>query len=66
MPQWEGGATYDQIWQKKAVAEVNWNQLALKIHNFMAVTRFRGRGQRLTDRYNNNSDKMIITSSRVY
>ena len=35
MPQWEGGATYDQIWQKKEVAEVNWNQPALQIHNFI-------------------------------
>ena len=23
MPQWEGGATYDQIWKKKEVAEVH-------------------------------------------
>ena len=67
VPQWEGGATYDQLWQKKELAEVcvcvcvcececcvcvcvcvcvttasfltlpqiNWDQPALKIHNFV-------------------------------
>ena len=35
VPQWEGGATYDQIWQKKDVAEIDWNQPALKLHNFI-------------------------------
>ena len=63
VPQWEGGATYDQLWQKKELVEVcvcvcececcvcvcvcvttasslplpqiNWDQPALKIHNFV-------------------------------
>ena len=35
VPQWEGGATYDQIWQKKEVAEINWDQPALQLHNFI-------------------------------
>ena len=35
MPQWEGGASYDQIWQKKDVAEISWNQPALVLHNFI-------------------------------
>jgi formyltetrahydrofolate dehydrogenase len=33
--QWEGGATYDQIWQKKDLAQINWDQPALVLHNFI-------------------------------
>ena len=33
--QWEGGATYDQIWQKKDLAQIDWNQPALVLHNFI-------------------------------
>ena len=29
------GATYDKIWKKKAVAEINWNQPAKNLHDFI-------------------------------
>ena len=35
VPQWEGGATYDQIWKKKEVAEISWDKSALGLHNFI-------------------------------
>ncbi|XP_002736701.1 cytosolic 10-formyltetrahydrofolate dehydrogenase-like [Saccoglossus kowalevskii] len=31
----EEGATYDKIWKKKSVAEINWNQPAEVLHNFI-------------------------------
>jgi len=33
--QWEGGATYDKIWNKKELAEIKWDQPALTLHNFI-------------------------------
>ena len=33
--QWEGGATYDQLWQSKDLSKINWNQPALILHNFI-------------------------------
>ncbi|CAI8056591.1 Cytosolic 10-formyltetrahydrofolate dehydrogenase [Geodia barretti] len=35
VPQWEGGATYDQLWQNKDLAQIEWDQPALGIHNFI-------------------------------
>lgn len=35
MPQWEGGATYDLLWQDKEKAEISWNQSTLELHNFI-------------------------------
>jgi formyltetrahydrofolate dehydrogenase len=32
--QWEGGATYDKKWTKK-LSEINWDQSALALHNFI-------------------------------
>ncbi|KAL5515301.1 hypothetical protein EMCRGX_G000452 [Ephydatia muelleri] len=33
--QWEGGASYDQMWKAKEQAKIDWDHPALKIHNFI-------------------------------
>ena len=63
MPQWEGGATYDQIWQKKRLQRsAGTNQLSRYTVSSEAATRFQGYGQRSMARYSNSTE---ITLSLV-